>query len=1595
MTALKHSDRKLRRNTGERVTLVNIQHGDRLNNDSRAPFWNGPSAARALLLHAAEQLGDPNTGPGYFNRLREIHKNTTLTGENLRRIQNARSAASQAALERSDIAIDSERELNLINDIAQIHKVMGARLMPELQANGVAPERIIPIVDDLTRRALRAATAVRTGEVVAVQTPNRVGDAADSLEARLGRVPGDSTGDRAIVDALVAAARSGEGMDAAREALQARLANEPEVVPGRVIPEGRTAAEIDAAGIASRFERLVVTDREGAGSEEQINPNAWQNDLVSRLDAAPKVEAGRGSDELSELTNAELVVRFASAIYDLESLLPTRVERAPDEQLYDIDESIDPTEFARSRDRINGALGEALTAEDIESRDAAAAMSVYGAMTQQEREEAALTIAMTPSERVELGMKVIGSTPSIITLPEIELGQGRRDVSMATTEEAVVMDALITWASTHRTFPGTEAARGEVTDMLRDNSTSAVLGANTLGIAVANNPALIAHARSTIAAHTEQFPEDRVIIHSDMPQVAEDLMAYRAELLRAQGREHTYSDGADATREFGGWTLPGNQDRVLGNGRFDTDVFVAASDQVMTFATPSQLDATGIGRATDRFNAARTSQRAAEKAVKDAAEKLGPDHAGRVEDVLAAVPGSEAHAAAVKTLNGAAPRPLANALVRAQGVLRSAIVNVSAAEKHLETLDRQNAALVYSRATRGEVLMAEIIDGAKRRDKLAKSFASMPQSKEALEAEASRAKGERRRGNAFISTPEGLIRDQNTFTAQAEASKLLNGRAYEQRQLEDALSNGVDARYDGTRNLHVEGFLASNFFNRVTKEVADQETGKTRRVSVMRPKLDEHGKQQKWQGGPNKGKTVMEPVIDNRGLEAMIERAASMPKSTVFMIEAKSRDTKRPSNPAVDAMTHFAKQTGRDIIQATGWRVTDRSEVINEGRKVNISERTTEVDYGVVVSKDGEGRNRVLNPQDMKGKVIQMNGGGQMSRATWDAIREYRAAQGDQKPLTPAVAQKIHASLVANGHVYLDAPTMPRAEQSDSIMIEAIAITTKGATIGTDRGSDFRGAQHFANHDRLGKVTAAIDQDGTILTLEQMRSHSYPMAPSISDLTRQNLQEGGVLERSSVSDTSQLILTSFKGVSPQSARDLGERYETLGDIMESAKAGTLEVRVPHDVAHQLGRPKAWQEAVERADTIMDNLDAAGMSGFTAASPDYPKSMLDAAAAVIAERAARASGESDDRSPLTSVAIPPLFTKGDVDMNVPAVALVIGGDARPSDSDIEAAKRIAQEANEKDMSVSIHLSGEASARIATELANMDENARPRLLLVGDGHPNAYTRPAERQAIDAVTALGDGGYVTATPPLVKEDGGLDAFVSNRRNALDLQAHHASAVIVVKSTGEDIELLGLRTAINAGKPVAAVGPVTSDPSMADIRFRGAEYSANRRLLAGGDSVSILTDERHLAFVPNFIPISPEVRYVPFEGSTEGMMNSNDRNRGQDEDNQRGAIESGGRISTKVSWSAPAHSVEDGRGTGAFLDQVASGEARSIVASPKDIALKDLENDVKFLDRVSRNGVSADVERVFSDIQAESGEDATALLHQQMMSQRSGAGR
>src|SRR3546814_17141184 len=86
----------------------------------------------------------------------------------------------------------------------------------------------------------------------------------------------------------------------------------------------------------------------------------------------------------------------------------------------------------------------------------------------------------------------------------------------------------------------------------------------------------------------------------------------------------------------------------------------------------------------------------------------------------------------------------------------------------------------------------------------------------------------------------------------------------------------------------------------------------------------------------------------------------------------------------------------------------------------------------------------------------------------------------------------------------------------------------------------------------------------------------------------------------------------------------------------------------------LSRANNWSNAMDRVELIEKSADKNGMDAITATSDAYPKNLLDA-------------GRTDA-----------LYTMGDVDLNVPILGLIIGGNSKPSAADQNAALAIASE-----------------------------------------------------------------------------------------------------------------------------------------------------------------------------------------------------------------------------------------------------------------------------------------------------------------------------
>lgn len=1392
------------RQDGERIPLLTVQHGHPLNNDHRAPFASGATAARALLVHAQRELSHPTRGPEYFNRLRQMFESTTVNGQRVKDRLRQRQARAASALSNSDVELTAE-QLQIVADIAMVQAELGERLLPAVLEAGYEADAVIDQIDTITRSALRSATYERTDQAI------------------------------------------GEEADAGR----------------------------------------------------------WAQDLSDRLSAAP----GAGQSDEDIAARSDLIERFTGLISQLEENLPLAVDR--DEPLYDIDDALDPVVVAITRDRLSSAMGDDFNPDDLEQGEEMsyqARAAIWEQMSMDERQFAATKIALTPGQRIEVGMQIVNSTPSAIRLPEIELGQGRFDVRMATEEEARAMDALIRYAGDTRAYPGPEVAAQNIEAMKEVSMNAGSQGRYTIGMAVANKPAAIAHASGLIAKISAETPETRLIIHADAPQAAAELQRVRTEALAAAGHEGSFKDGSDASRELGGWTLTDNgEDRILGAEPRDAAIFVANVDRVWAYNTANDLIVDSNREVLNNVARTKAAERTTEKDLQNARKALEASRDQRlVAEAKAVADAGRDNSRELAAANATADPKLAKDLQTRETAYEEARKAALAADQHLEKMRRQANQDAWRVSAPGDLARATIVDLSQQQGKLAKVYVP--------------AEGEK--GTA-IETAHGSLVEQRAYTAQQKAQRLRNGDSVER--------NNLRRLYHAERGVNATLVDGSNFFRE------------------------------------DKGA--------KKGFAALRDRIGALSKTGTILTS--NNDKNAISREVVEKL-------GRPLILATAWRVSEHSRPIGtDGRRVTLSDRKTELDLGLVPFK-GEAKNpktdelektnlsrrREWAYRDLKGAVIAVSGGGSMTRDTFEAIQNLAAEKGmTGHSLSAKEVQQAYNELAANGHAHLEAPKFANPQLSRAIMQEALVDYAVQAEIASDMGKDYHSATLIRLATDADKLASVTDKEGKPVPLQAAYDHSLQFAHSIADNTRKDLD----LTVSTKSEFGQLVLAGLPGVNSERASRLGETYENLGDVMRAAELNEPSAALPRSLHHELARPNAWASAFNRAHDIENHADRSMMDAVSVTNPMYPQGYKDA-------------GRSNM-----------LYTMGDPDLNRPTLALVIGGNSKPLEADVEAARAIATEAKEKDWAVSIHMSGDTSASIAKAIAELPKEERPDILLIGDGHPYASGNPKVREAFSAVGEAG-GGYITATPPTpIREERGEEpTYKADRRTALDLQGRQASAVMVVKSSGNDVELLALRSALEAKRPIAAIGPSNlSSPTVEDLRFRSAAYSANQRLLTGGDSVSVMLESRHMSFQPNMIPdmkAQTESRYIRFEGSTAGKMQTNER---RDQELDRSSVEAGSRITTEIAWREPAEYVANGRGTGDFIAKVEAGEAREIAATQADIAARARLDDAKFLDASTRNNPRADVAAVFNEVNEKSREAIDADTQKHFLAQRAAMSR
>lgn len=1300
--------------------------------------------------------------------------------------------------------------------------------------------------------------------------------------------------------------------------VQADLASK--LLPGVQASGRANDSVIDDVDRITRYALRSITDErtsnglapDGTRTAEtggtSFDPNAWSNDLMDTLARSPGIDH---SDD------AELVVRFSRLLNEFERVIPVAVARP--EELHELGDALDPYAVAVTADRLAETRGigsiESLDADTREELTEDARRAVWTSMGMDEREFSATMIALTPTQRIDAGMQTINSTPPLIRLPEAELGQGRYDVRTSKVEKSHVYDRFIQMAGELRVYPGPEAMAERLAEMRQSTISSGVLSDRpTYALVVDSAAGSVEDAEARIRG---EVPVDvRLVIHTDNDQVADRLVAARGEVMAAAGREAGFTDGSDATREFGGWTLPGSNDRILGNSSKDAEIAVAVSDKIIVYGASNSIDTTSLSAAAEKITSTKSMVKTAEDDLKRADEAALASQdpklvaaAAAIREALSNGDDSKGDEKALLAADLAAHKSgdvkLGKEVLRRETALSMANKQLGRAESHLEQLQRQNKSHAFAQATPGDIARAQIVEAAFAHGKLSAAYA----------------------GNE-----KGVV-EVRGWEAERKASALLDGEDYATRAFRRALGAGAEARYNGRRQLLVTTIAGSNFFS--------------------------------------------EAKGAKKGLEALAARMSRLPKSGVVMTDNNDK------NPVVQMVAN----SGRPVLHAVAWRVTDEENLIIDGRKTRTSDRETRLDLGVAVKKGkdaaGEetfvGYNRELVAKDVKGAAIIVHGGGQMTARTYDKVMAEAARRGKTSHgLEPKDAVSIARQLIAKGEYGVELPKVADAKLARAIGQEFIIDAPDQVIIGTDMGKDYHAAVLTRLASEAGTLASLIGKDGQSIRLEEGREHAMQYAKSIADNTREGLSD--VMTLPSKGEYGQLILASLPGISAERAAKVGDVHDTLGDVMRAAQNGEASPELPRNLHHNLGLATSWSNAVRRADTIVDFSRDAKMDAIAATSQGYPQTLIDAG-----------------RTPM-------IYTLGEAVLDQPTVGLIVGSTSRVNDADLEASMTIAREAAAKGWAVSMHMSGEGSAKIATAIAGLPESERPTILLVGDGHPTAHGNPHVLAAVIDVVQAG-GGYATVTAPMPRDNATPDqlrddtfSYASDRRAALDFQGRQASAVVLVKSTGSDMEMVTLKTAIEADKPVGAISPVeASTPGLGEMRFRTTDYSANKRMVDGGGAVQVMLEGRHLAFQPNFIPdmtAQAAEHYVPFEGSTAGQQKTSDR-RGQEDEIDRSAIETSTRITTVVDWGKPAVALQDGRGMGDFIAQVEAGQVESIRATEQDRNAWSLQRDAQFLDTSSRSGVSAEVREVFAEMAERGAEDIDREAQQHFLNQRSGAGR
>lgn len=443
----------------------------------------------------------------------------------------------------------------------------------------------------------------------------------------------------------------------------------------------------------------------------------------------------------------------------------------------------------------------------------------------------------------------------------------------------------------------------------------------------------------------------------------------------------------------------------------------------------------------------------------------------------------------------------------------------------------------------------------------------------------------------------------------------------------------------------------------------------------------------------------------------------------------------------------------------------------------------------------------------------------------------------------------------------------------------------------------------------------------------------------------------------------QLVLANLPGVNTQQAARMKDAFETLGQIQAAAAAREAHPAIPNNVKEELAVPINWNAAIREAHETSGFVKEAFMQGITAADHSYP---------------AHLTGRA--HSPILYAMN--VTEKTETALSSKMVSLITGEKASTTPDDLAAIKTLARDSAAKDYTLAVHLNGDLAAKAIQSIAELPESQRPRLLIIGDGHPSTYRDQAHANA--AFTGMHAGGvFVTPTAPVPTEratpdeiDSGTFTMRSNREAAANLLAQVTDAAVLAKAGTRDPALATLRTALQHDVPVAVVGGARDESGkVTNLDWARPEYAANRKLMQGHAHFEIESNSRPLAFSPNSIP---SIDTATVEGmsafkrmDTERFGQSNeDRPTRLELDPHANKIESDRHGTLRIDTTPPAPVVGGKDGAAAFLAAVEAGTAPRLQASELDLAARQKAMDDRFLHTSTRDTVSAEIRAEFSAI-------------------------